>query len=307
MIASSLLEFRRYMALAEGALAQVDDEALWVEDGPGGNSIAILTQHMAGNLRSRFTDFLSSDGEKPWRDRDAEFAALTHTRSELMAAWQQGWETLFSTLESLTDEDLQRTVQIRGLPLTVDAALQRSLAHVAYHVGQLVLLARRAVGAGWASLSIPSGRSKAYNLNPTLETGPQGGAVAQSSAEHSSGLAGQPEVDEALHASDYDTEQRETIAELPGLRIRLLALGPGQSVPWHLHTEIRDTFFCMDGPMQVRTRDPDGSHILAPGDSLAVEAGTSHEVTPAAAGGACRFMIVQGVGTYDYVPVESPD
>ncbi len=103
--------------------------------------------------------------------------------------------------------------------------------------------------------------------------------------------------------AEYDTNQRETLAEVPGLRVRLLALGPGQSVPWLLHSEIRDTFFCMDGPMKVATRDPEAVHTLAPGDMLAVDPGTAHEVTPATAGGSCRFMIVQGVGTYDYVPL----
>jgi len=106
--------------------------------------------------------------------------------------------------------------------------------------------------------------------------------------------------------AEYDTNERETIAEVPGLRVRLLALGPGQSVPWHLHTEIRDTFFCMDGPMKVATRDSGGlrnMHMLGPGDMLAVDPGTAHEVTPGSPGGSCRFMIVQGVGTYDYVPL----
>jgi putative acetyltransferase len=103
--------------------------------------------------------------------------------------------------------------------------------------------------------------------------------------------------------AEYETDQRETLAEAPGLRVRLLALGPGQSVPWHLHTGITDTFFCMNGPMQVKTRSPDATHVLTAGKTLAVGPGTPHEVSPLG-GSSCRFMIVQGVGTYDYVPVE---
>jgi quercetin dioxygenase-like cupin family protein len=103
--------------------------------------------------------------------------------------------------------------------------------------------------------------------------------------------------------SEYQTEERVTLAEAPGLRVRRLRLAPGQSVPWHAHTEITDTFFCMEGPMVVTTREPDAEHVLQPGDALAVPPGRPHLVT-GRDGGACRFMIVQGVGSYDYVPLD---
>ncbi len=107
------------------------------------------------------------------------------------------------------------------------------------------------------------------------------------------------------HDKDYPAEQRETLAEAPGLRVRLLALAPGQCVPWHYHNNITDTFFCMKGPMRVTTRNPDATHVLNPGDTVAVPPGVAHYVEGSGAG-ACRFMIVQGVGEYDYVPSEFP-
>ena len=163
------IEFARYRRLAEGALDQVPEEALGRELGADGNSIAILVGHLAGNLRSRFTDFLTSDGEKSWRERDREFLDPGLARAELMERWSEAWAVLESTLEALGEADLERRVVIRGTELSVAEALARSSCHVAYHVGQLVLLARHAVGADWRSLSIPKGGSQAYNRNPTLE------------------------------------------------------------------------------------------------------------------------------------------
>jgi uncharacterized damage-inducible protein DinB len=165
-------EYRRYRATGERALAQLPDDALDRVPSPDGNSAAMIVRHLGGNLASRFTDFLTTDGEKPWRMRDAEFADATYTRAEVNEWWARGWDVLEGTLATLTDADLTRTVTIRQQPLSVHAALARSLAHVAYHVGQLVLLARQATGASWQWISIPKGGSDAYNAAPTMERAP---------------------------------------------------------------------------------------------------------------------------------------
>jgi len=162
-------EYKRYKALAEGALSQVTDDQLVVPASGGGNSIATICWHVGGNLRSRFTDFLTSDGEKPWRRRDDEFQPRAVTIPELLAHWESGWSALFATLATLSDADLNRTVTIRGQPLRVDEALHRSLAHTTYHVGQVVYAARALCGAGWRFLSIPPGQSEAFNAAPQLQ------------------------------------------------------------------------------------------------------------------------------------------
>jgi hypothetical protein len=162
-------EYLRYRALAESALAQVPDAALCAPGLAGGNSLAVICWHVGGNLASRFTDFLTSDGEKPWRDRDAEFAARTVTRDELMAQWNRGWTVLLETIAHLSDGDLSRTVTIRGQPLLVHEALHRSLAHASYHVGQIVYLAHIVCGEEWKYLSIAPGASAQYNANPQYE------------------------------------------------------------------------------------------------------------------------------------------
>jgi len=164
-------EFRRYRSIAEKALAQVSDEGLNRVPHPDGNSLAMLVHHLSGNLKSRFTDFLTSDGEKPWRDREGEFAERSFDRAEVERMWTDGWAVLEGALAELTEPDRGRTVRIRGNELTVDAALARSLAHVAYHVGQMVLLARVEQGSGWSWISIPKGGSGEYNRNPTKERG----------------------------------------------------------------------------------------------------------------------------------------
>ena len=170
MVQSITGEYTRYRALAEGALAQLSDAQL-AEPTPGnGNSVATICWHVAGNLRSRFTDFLATDGEKPWRQREEEFAARHVTHAALMAHWERGWGALFDALATLDDSMLGRTVTIRQQPLTVDQALLRSLAHVSYHVGQIVFAARMLQGAEWRFLSIPPGQSDAYNAKPTSET-----------------------------------------------------------------------------------------------------------------------------------------
>ncbi len=166
LIKSIEAEYRRYKALAEAAIEQVPEDRL-SSAGPGaGNSLAILCWHMSGNLKSRFTDFLESDGEKPWRERDEEFVARTVTRSELTNKWEGGWDVLFTNLAKLDDHDLSKTVQIRGQDLKVHEALHRSLAHLSYHVGQVVYIAHSFRGDGWRYLSIPPGESAAYNSAP---------------------------------------------------------------------------------------------------------------------------------------------
>ena len=156
-------EFTRYRKLGEGAMAQLGDEEL-LRPGPnGGNSIAIIVWHLAGNFASRFTDFLTTDGEKDWRHRDEEFEPRTVSRAALMAKWTHGFDVLFQALAPLTDEDLGRGVVIRGEPWRVDAALYRSVAHTSYHVGQIVYAAKIFRGASWKWLSIAPGQSEAFN------------------------------------------------------------------------------------------------------------------------------------------------
>lgn len=156
-------EFRSYRRVAERALEQADDAAFARPLDADANSLAILVQHMAGNLRSRFTDFLTTDGEKPDRHRDREFEAdAAVAREELMARWAAGWQVLANALAPLTDADLDREVRIRGEPHTVHRALLRSLAHMALHTGQIIQLARHWAGPAWKTLSIPRGQSEAY-------------------------------------------------------------------------------------------------------------------------------------------------
>lgn len=146
-------EFRRYKRVAEGALAQLTDEEI-TQPGPGAtHSAATITWHIAGNLTSRFTDFLTSDGEKPWRDRESEFQGRIVTRPVLLARWEEGWEVLFQAITPLVDAQMSRTVAIRGAPIPVHEALHRALAHISYHVGQIVCLARARRGDAWQYLS----------------------------------------------------------------------------------------------------------------------------------------------------------
>lgn len=170
LISSIEAEYCRYKALGEAAMNQLGDEALNAADGDVANSITVIVWHLGGNLASRFTDFLTSDGEKSWRNRDDEFAPRTATRAEIIAHWDRGWTALFEALAPMTDADLARTVTIRTQPLRVHEALHRSLAHASYHVGQIVHIAKQHRGAAWQSLSIPRGASAAYNLAPSSET-----------------------------------------------------------------------------------------------------------------------------------------
>ncbi|MGE5414174.1 MAG: DUF1572 family protein [Syntrophomonadaceae bacterium] len=160
-LADAILQFRKYKKLAEGALAQVADADFFRTIDPESNSVALVVKHMAGNMRSRWTDFRTSDGEKPDRDRDEEFEVRdTDTRESLMAAWEAGWALTFEAIAPLRSEDLLAEVRIRGQAHTVIQAVHRQLTHYAYHVGQIVLLARHFAGPRWTSLSIPKGKSK---------------------------------------------------------------------------------------------------------------------------------------------------
>lgn len=172
LIKDLLGEYKRYRLLAERAMTQMPDDALNVVPGAECNSVAMIVAHMSGNLRSRFTNFLTQDGEKPWRERDDEFASRTCTRDEIQKMWIDAWSVLEGEVTALTDADLPRVVTIRQQPLTVHAALCRSISHVAYHVGQIVLLARMYADGPWDTLSIPKGQSAAYNKNPTREKTP---------------------------------------------------------------------------------------------------------------------------------------
>jgi len=156
-------EFHRYKRLGDKAVAQVAAEALTRKPAGEGNSVATLVWHVSGNLRSRFTDFLTTDGEKPWRDRDSEFVARAVTPAEVLAKWEEGWAVVTATLAGLRDEDLARAVTIRSESLSVLDALHRSLGHTSYHVGQIVFLSRLLCGNDWQWLSIPPGQSEAFN------------------------------------------------------------------------------------------------------------------------------------------------
>ena len=157
-------QFRGLQRLGAGALTQVDDAALLRALDDESNSIAIIAKHMAGNMRSRWRDFLTTDGEKPDRHRDREFELEDgDDAAAIRSLWEEGWQVLFDAIDPLTLTDLQRTVTIRGEPHLVIDALQRQLAHYAYHVGQIVLLARHWCGPRWQSLSVPRGGSEAFN------------------------------------------------------------------------------------------------------------------------------------------------
>jgi hypothetical protein len=155
--------FHNYKTLGDSALSQIADPDLHTLLDPDANSVAVIMKHLSGNLRSRFTEFLTTDGEKPDRDRDAEFeVAERASRADINERWEAAWAIAFASLESLTRDDLERTVTIRGEPFLVVEALNRLATHAAYHVGQIVLLAKHFAGPSWRSLSIPKGQSRQY-------------------------------------------------------------------------------------------------------------------------------------------------
>ena len=174
LIQNAISEARRSRGLADRAIAQLPETALFAVLDEESNSIAMLMKHLSGNLISRWTDFLTSEGEKPSRDRDSEFRAEpSDTKESLLERWEQGWGRLLATLESLRPEDLERTVTIRGEPCSVLEAIHRQMAHTAYHVGQIVLLAKHYAGSRWQTLSVPRGQSAEFKAAARLPGGPR--------------------------------------------------------------------------------------------------------------------------------------
>jgi hypothetical protein len=184
-VASHLLEeiqrqLRGHKRLAEGALSQLKDEDFFVTLDPESNSVAILIKHIAGNMRSRFTDFLTTDGEKPDRYRDQEFELSGKTtRAELMRSWEDGWSRVFAALDSLTPDDLMRNIYIRQEAHTVVQAMNRALSHYAFHIGQIVFLTKHLRSSEWKTLSVPRGKSEEFNRMSLEERRQSGKPLAQ--------------------------------------------------------------------------------------------------------------------------------
>ena len=156
-------QFRYYKKLGEQAMEQIEDSALLWQPNDESNSIAIIVKHLWGNMMSRWTDFLDTDGEKEWRKRDAEFENDLNDREVIMQKWEEGWQCLFNALESITDNDLNHTIYIRNDGHSILEAINRQIAHYSYHVGQIVYVAKMVKNEGWKSLSIPRNKSKDYN------------------------------------------------------------------------------------------------------------------------------------------------
>jgi hypothetical protein len=163
VIDAALTAFRSNKGWADKAISQLSDDRLHVALDPNTNCIAVIMKHVAGNLLSRWTEFLTADGEKPWRNRDDEFVDTFASRAELIAYWELGWQRLLDSLADLAPDDLGKTITIRGEPHSVPLALQRSLAHCAYHVGQIILIARILAGDQWTTITIPRGASASFN------------------------------------------------------------------------------------------------------------------------------------------------
>ncbi len=162
---STIKQLQYYKAIGEKTFAQLKEEQLFVQINTESNSIAIIVQHLSGNMLSRWTDFLTSDGEKDWRNRDEEFENIITTKEELILKWEQGWTCLFTALNNLTDQDLNKEIFIRNEGQTVIDAINRQLAHYPYHIGQIVFIAKILCSNNWQSLSIPKGQSVAFNVN----------------------------------------------------------------------------------------------------------------------------------------------
>jgi hypothetical protein len=162
-LTSTLKQFRYYKTLGEKTMDQIPDKALFWQHDQASNSIFTIVKHLSGNMISRWTDFLNSDGEKPNRNREAEFDNDVRTREELMKSWDQGWDCLFRALEPLKEQDLNRIVYIRAEPHSVTEAINRQLAHYPYHIGQIVFIGKMLCGDNWKSLSIPRGQSEQFN------------------------------------------------------------------------------------------------------------------------------------------------
>lgn len=162
-IKSAIQQFKDQKALADKTFQQLAEEDFHASTDPANNNLAINITHMHGNMLSRWTNFLTEDGEKEWRQRDAEFEEQNFTKDKLLQLWDEGWQCLFNALESLTTADLDRTVYIRTKPLSVIDAIHRQLAHYSYHVGQIVFIGKHLKGNNWIALSIPKGRSEEFN------------------------------------------------------------------------------------------------------------------------------------------------
>ena len=162
-LASAIRQFGHYKLLGEKTFAQLPDEGLFWQPDEGSNSIGMIVQHLSGNMKSRWTNFLQEDGEKPWRNRDTEFEPQLASRESLLQAWEEGWACLFDALHSITGDDLARTIHIRKEPHLIMEAIHRQLAHYPYHVGQIVLIGKMLARENWTSLTIPRGGSDAFN------------------------------------------------------------------------------------------------------------------------------------------------
>ena len=163
VLEGAIATFGSQKRLAERAIAQLSDEKLGEPLDGNTNSVAVIMKHMAGNMLSRWTDLLTSDGEKPWRDRDGEFVDAFTSREEIQEFWERGWKCLFETLSTLGGEDLNRIVRVRGREYTVIRAIERQMSHYGYHVGQIVLTARLLAKENWQTLTVPRGGSKEFN------------------------------------------------------------------------------------------------------------------------------------------------
>lgn len=163
LLSSARFEFRRYKELGEAVMAQLDDAQLHARTSSTDNSVAIIARHLAGNMKSRWTQFLTADGEKPWRMREEEFQPPAGTREDLIRLWEEGWQCLFQALDSLGTKDLQRNIRIRNQLHSVTQAILRQLAHYSYHVGQMVFVGKQLKGEAWKYQSIAPGQSQNYN------------------------------------------------------------------------------------------------------------------------------------------------
>jgi hypothetical protein len=162
--------FSYYKTLGDRAIEMLNDEQIHWQYNQESNSVAIIIKHIAGNSLSRWTDFLTTDGEKPWRDRDLEFEDTPASTEDLLALWNKGWQCIYNSIDTLTEEDLMRTVYIRKESHTVIEAINRQLAHLPYHVGQIVYIAKMVAAENWTPLTIPKGQSKAFNAKKGLSS-----------------------------------------------------------------------------------------------------------------------------------------
>jgi mannose-6-phosphate isomerase-like protein (cupin superfamily) len=284
-------QYREHRSLCEKAAAQVPDADFFTPCGRAPLGVGVLMKHVGGNLRSRWRDFLTTDGEKADRNRDEEFRADGETRASIIARWNEGWEVALRELRALGPEDLGRTVTIRGEPHPVPRAILRNLTHVAYHCGQIVLVARHLAGERWKTLSVPPGRSEEHNAamrekhgdwsaraaGPPASAGPARAAAAGTAAPPRRGIVLLPGQGRdypmgrirALFKADGDeTRGRSSVSEWwlePHTR------GPGA----HSHEEEDDAFFVIEGTMSFLIGDrwvdaPAGSFVMAP-------AGVAHD------------------------------